>query len=56
MEQLEFESQSCESEAEKIRLSTSAREMILPDGMAVSFQVLVQKKASETVPAAANPG
>jgi SAM-dependent MidA family methyltransferase len=35
------------SEAEKIRLSTAAREMILPNGMAASFQVLVQKKISE---------
>lgn len=46
LEQLEFESQSCKSEAEKLRLSTAAREMILPGGMAASFQVLVQKKAS----------
>lgn len=32
------------SEAERIRLSTTAREMILPNGMAASFQVLVQNK------------
>jgi SAM-dependent MidA family methyltransferase len=32
------------SEAEKIRLSTAAREMILPNGMAASFHVLVQEK------------
>jgi SAM-dependent MidA family methyltransferase len=31
-------------ESEKVRLRTSAREMILPEGMAVSFQVLVQEK------------
>jgi len=34
------------TEAEKIRLSTAAREMILPNGMAVSFHILVQEKAS----------
>jgi SAM-dependent MidA family methyltransferase len=31
-------------EAERIRLRTAAREMILPNGMAASFQVLVQEK------------
>jgi SAM-dependent MidA family methyltransferase len=31
-------------EAERIRLSTAAREMILPNTMAASFQVLVQEK------------
>lgn len=31
-------------EAEKTRLTTAAREMILPNGMASSFQVLVQEK------------
>jgi len=46
LEQLESESQLCESEAERVRLSTSAREMILPEGMAASFRVLVQKKVS----------
>jgi SAM-dependent MidA family methyltransferase len=46
VEQLESESQLCESEAERVRLSTSAREMILPNGMAARFQVLVQKKVS----------
>jgi SAM-dependent MidA family methyltransferase len=44
LDQLELESQQTKSEAEKLRLSTAAREMILPDGMAASFQVLVQKK------------
>ena len=44
IEQLEVESSQAETEAERLRLSTAAREMILPDGMAASFQVLVQKK------------
>jgi SAM-dependent MidA family methyltransferase len=44
LDQLQLESQQTKSEAEKLRLSTAAREMILPDGMAASFQVLVQKK------------
>lgn len=46
LDQLELQSTNL-SEAEKIRLSTAAREMILPNGMAASFQVLVQKKISE---------
>jgi SAM-dependent MidA family methyltransferase len=46
LEQLALESQECEGEAERLRLSTAAREMILPDGMAAHFQVLVQKKTS----------
>jgi SAM-dependent MidA family methyltransferase len=33
-----------EKEADKLRLTTDAREMILPGGMASSFQVLVQKR------------
>lgn len=44
LNQLEVETQKCEGEADKLRLSTTAREMILPDGMAAHFQVLVQKK------------
>ncbi len=44
LNQLEVETQRRESEADKLRLSTAAREMILPDGMAAHFQVLVQKK------------
>jgi SAM-dependent MidA family methyltransferase len=44
LNQLGTESLRTESEAEKLRLSTAAREMILPDGMAPHFQVLVQKK------------
>jgi len=45
LDQLEIESQQTKREAEKLRLSTAAREMILPDGMAASFQVLVEKKS-----------
>ena len=46
LDQLELQS-AILSESEKIRLSTAAREMILPNGMAASFQVLVQKKISD---------
>ena len=46
LEQLECESRRCEDDVEHLRLSTAAREMILPDGMAASFQVMVQKKVS----------
>ncbi len=46
LEQLEVESLQAENEAERLRLSTAAREMILPDGMAAHFQVLVQKKTA----------
>ncbi|HEV2828875.1 MAG TPA: SAM-dependent methyltransferase [Pyrinomonadaceae bacterium] len=44
LEQLETESAVAENEAERLRLSSAAREMILPDGMAAHFQVLVQRK------------
>ena len=44
LNQLEVEAQGSESAADKLRLSTAAREMILPDGMAAHFQVLVQRK------------
>ncbi|HEV7797250.1 MAG TPA: SAM-dependent methyltransferase [Pyrinomonadaceae bacterium] len=44
MEQLAIESERCEAEAERLRITTAAREMILPDGMAAHFQVLVQQK------------
>lgn len=44
LEQLEIESRQCVSDADRLRLSTTAREMILPDGMAAHFQVMVQKK------------
>ncbi len=42
--QLEAESDAIHDEVERARLSASAREMILPEGMASYFQVLVQKK------------
>ena len=44
LDELELMVQHTEDEAEKARLRASAREMILPTGMANSFQVLVQKK------------
>jgi SAM-dependent MidA family methyltransferase len=44
LEQLTVESEQCGDESERLRLSTAAREMILPDSMASHFQVLVQKK------------
>jgi SAM-dependent MidA family methyltransferase len=43
LEQLELMT-ALEDEAEKARLRAGAREMILPNAMAASFQVLVQKK------------
>ena len=36
-----------DSDAERLRLSTGAREMILPGGMASTFQVLVQRRVLE---------
>lgn len=42
--QLQLESERAVDEAEQLRLSTAAREMILPHGMAESFQVLVQER------------
>lgn len=44
LEELEKRLVRIESEADKLRLTTDAREMILPGGMATSFQVLVQKR------------
>jgi SAM-dependent MidA family methyltransferase len=44
LEELERQTNAATSDAEKLRLATSAREMILPGGMASSFQVLVQKR------------
>ncbi|MEP6717574.1 MAG: SAM-dependent methyltransferase [bacterium] len=43
LDQLALQSESA-TETERIRLSTEAREMVLPNGMAASFQVLVQEK------------
>jgi SAM-dependent MidA family methyltransferase len=47
LEELEYQLTVTESEAEKARLTTGAREMILPGGMASSFQVLVQRRVKE---------
>jgi len=44
LEELEKRSRRIENKADKLRLTTDAREMILPGGMASSFQVLVQKR------------
>ena len=45
LEQLERDCALARGEAERSALRLGAREMILPGGMAASFQVLVQKKA-----------
>jgi len=45
VEQLERESALAPDEAERSALRLGARELILPNGMAASFQVLVQKKS-----------
>ena len=44
LEELERMVADAKDEAQKLQLRTSAREMILPDGLAASFQVLVQKR------------
>ena len=44
LEELEQQLSQAETEAEKASLTTGAREMILPGGMASSFQVLVQRR------------
>ncbi|MEP6921497.1 MAG: SAM-dependent methyltransferase [bacterium] len=44
LEELELRVNEAEGDAERMSLSTSVREMILPHGMASSFQVLVQRK------------
>lgn len=44
IDQLQYRLAHAESEGEKVSLTTGAREMILPGGMASSFQVLVQKR------------
>ena len=46
LDELELRVGECNDEAEKLRLRTSVREMILPGGMAASFQVLVQEKTA----------
>lgn len=44
LEVLQKELRRKKTEADKVRLTTGAREMILPGGLASSFQVLVQKR------------
>lgn len=44
LDQLVIETASASSESERIRLSTAAREMILPGGMAAKFQVMTQQR------------
>jgi SAM-dependent MidA family methyltransferase len=44
LQELEEQIAAASNEAERSRLTTGAREMILPGGMASSFQVLVQKR------------
>ena len=45
LDQLEYRLGKAETEAERTALTIGAREMILPGGMASSFQVLVQKRS-----------
>ena len=45
LEELVKEMRSTGDAAEAVRLSTSSRELILPNGLAASFQVLVQEKS-----------
>lgn len=47
LDALELSLSSAASDARKLELSTRAREMILPGGMASSFQVLVQKRRDQ---------
>jgi len=42
LEELELRVAQLTKEAEKLRLRTSVREMIFPDGLAGNFQLLVQ--------------
>ena len=44
LDELELRVSESADEAERLRLRTGCRELILPDGMAASFQVLVQEK------------
>ena len=44
LEELARQSNIATRDADRLRLSTSAREMILPGGMSSSFQVLVQRR------------
>ena len=47
LEELEYQLKRVATEGEKAALTTGAREMILPGGMASSFQVLVQRRVRE---------
>jgi SAM-dependent MidA family methyltransferase len=47
--ELEYQLSLAQNEAEKAALTTGARDMILPGGMASSFQVLVQRRVKEEV-------
>ena len=49
LEEMELRLKRCATDAEKLALSTGAREMILPGGMASSFQVMVQQKGTPDV-------
>lgn len=49
LEELQRQLSRAETEGEKASLTTGAREMILPGGMAASFQVLVQRHVREDV-------
>jgi len=55
LDQLAVQSENI-SEAERLTLSTAVREMILPDGMAASFQVLVQERVFDGIAVGANGG
>jgi SAM-dependent MidA family methyltransferase len=44
LEELERALKQTKTAADQVRLNTDAKEMILPGGMASSFQVLVQKR------------
>lgn len=45
LSQLEIETHRIDNDGERVELTAAAREMILPDGMASRFQVMVQRKA-----------
>ena len=47
LEEMEYRMTATDSDAERLRLSSGAREMILPGGMGSSFQVLVQRRVQE---------
>jgi SAM-dependent MidA family methyltransferase len=44
LEELQLRLDSSNSDAEKLKLTTEARDLILPTGMASHFQVMIQKK------------